>query len=138
MADLDNFKQRNDAFGHAAGDAVLSRIGRYLGESVRGGDIACRFGGEEFVLILPKASVDDTQRRAEALWEGIKVLQTDEPARLFPPATMSVGVAVYPEHGTSGGQLGLAADSAMYRAKTQGRDQVGVASGQEGRALEVG
>jgi diguanylate cyclase (GGDEF)-like protein/PAS domain S-box-containing protein len=137
MADLDNFKQLNDAFGHAAGDAVLGRIGRFLGAAVRGGDIACRFGGEEFVVILPKASLDDTRRRAEALRDGLKVHQLDEPTRLFPPATISVGVALYPDHGTSVEQLLLAADSAMYRAKAQGRDRVVVASGSEGRAMEV-
>jgi len=137
MADLDNFKQLNDAFGHAAGDAVLGRIGRFLGAAVRGGDIACRFGGEEFVVILPKASLDDTRRRAEALRDGIKVHELDEPTRLFPPVTVSVGVAVYPDHGISVEQLLLAADSAMYRAKAQGRDLVVVASGSEGRPIEV-
>jgi diguanylate cyclase (GGDEF)-like protein len=137
MADLDNFKQLNDAFGHAAGDEVLRRIGHFLGAAVRGEDVACRFGGEEFVVILPKASLDDTHRRAEALREGIKVQQLDEPTRPYPTATMSVGVAAYPEHGTSGAQLILAADSAMYRAKGQGRDRVAVAGDAEGRPIEV-
>jgi diguanylate cyclase (GGDEF)-like protein/PAS domain S-box-containing protein len=137
MADLDNFKALNDAFGHAAGDAVLRGIGRFLQGAVRGGDIACRFGGEEFVVILPKASLDDTRRRAEALRDGIKVQQLDEPTRLYPPATMSVGVAAYPEHGTSVEQLILAADSAMYRAKARGRDRVVVAGRSDGRPVEV-
>jgi diguanylate cyclase (GGDEF)-like protein/PAS domain S-box-containing protein len=137
MADLDHFKELNDGFGHAAGDAVLRGIGRFLGSSVRGDDIACRFGGEEFVVILPKASLADTERRAESLREGIKIHQLEEPTRLYPAATMSVGVAAYPEHGTSVDELILAADSAMYRAKAQGRDQVVVASGSEGQSIEV-
>jgi diguanylate cyclase (GGDEF)-like protein len=116
---------------------VLRRIGRSITAAVRGEDIACRFGGEEFVVILPKASADDSRRRAEALREGIKVLQVGEPTPLYPTSTMSVGVAAYPEHGTSVGQLILAADSAMYRAKAAGRDRVVVASGSEGRPIEV-
>ena len=137
LADLDNFKQLNDAFGHAAGDAVLRRIGRFLVGAVRGEDIACRFGGEEFVVILPKASLDDTYRRAEALREGIKAGTHDELTDLYPTATMSVGVAAYPEHGASAAQLILAADSAMYLAKEQGRDRVVIAGGSEGRPIEV-
>jgi diguanylate cyclase (GGDEF)-like protein/PAS domain S-box-containing protein len=137
MADLDHFKDLNDAFGHAAGDEVLRRIGRFLAGAVRGEDIPCRFGGEEFVVLLPKASLEDTHRRAEALREGIKVHPVDGPTRLYPIATMSVGVAAYPGHGTTVEELILAADSAMYRAKAQGRDRVVVAGGHEGRPIEV-
>jgi diguanylate cyclase (GGDEF)-like protein/PAS domain S-box-containing protein len=137
MADLDGFKHLNDAFGHAAGDEVLRRVGRFLEAAIRGGDIACRFGGEEFVVILPKASVDEIQRRAEALREGIKLLQQDEPTPLYPTATVSIGVAAYPDHGTSVAELLLAADSAMYRAKTLGRDRVVVAGDSEGRPIEI-
>jgi diguanylate cyclase (GGDEF)-like protein len=137
LADLDNFKQLNDAFGHAAGDAVLRRIGRFLAGAVRSEDIACRFGGEEFVLILPKTSLDDAYRRAEALREGIKAGSLDDLSGLYPTATMSVGVAAYPEHGSSVAQLILAADSAMYLAKGQGRDRVVMAGGSAGRAIDV-
>jgi len=137
LADLDDFKQLNDAFGHAAGDEVLRQIGRHLSTAVRGEDIACRFGGEEFVVILPKASLDDAYRRAEVLREGIKAGSLDEPGRLYPTATMSVGVAAYPEHGTSVAQLILAADSAMYLAKARGRDRVVIAGGSECRAIDV-
>ncbi len=137
MADLDHFKELNDAFGHAAGDEMLRRIGRFLAGAVRGEDIACRLGGDEFVVILPKASLDDAQRRAEALREGIKVPPLDESRHLYPTMTMSVGVAEFPEHGTSVQQLLLAADSALYRAKALGRDQVVVAGGAEGRPVDV-
>jgi diguanylate cyclase (GGDEF)-like protein/PAS domain S-box-containing protein len=137
MAGLDKFKELNDAFGHAAGDDALRRIGRFLAAAVRGEDVACRFGGEEFVLILPRASLDDTRRRAEVLREGIKVPVLDEATHLYPSVTMSVGVAAYPEHGASVEQLILAADSAMYLAKAHGRDRVVVAGGSEGRPIEV-
>jgi diguanylate cyclase (GGDEF)-like protein len=137
MTDLDHFKDLNDTFGHAAGDEVLRRIGRFLAGAVRGEDIPCRFGGEEFVVLLPRASLADTHRRAEALREGIKVHPLDGPTSLYPTATMSVGVAAYPEHGTSVEELILAADSAMYRAKALGRDRVVVAGGHGGRPIEV-
>ncbi len=137
MADLDKFKELNDAFGHAAGDDALRRTGRFLAAAVRGEDIACRFGGEEFVVILPKASLNDTRSRAEALREGIKVHELGEATRLYPSVTMSVGVAAYPDHGTSAADLIVAADSAMYLAKAQGRDRVVVAGGSEGRPIEV-
>jgi diguanylate cyclase (GGDEF)-like protein/PAS domain S-box-containing protein len=137
MADLDNFKKLNDAFGHAAGDAVLRGVGRYLLAAVRGGDVACRFGGEEFVIILPRASLEDASRRAEVLRVGAKVRPLDEPTLLYPPATMSIGVAAFPDHGTSVEELILAADSAMYRAKAGGRDRVVVAGRAEPRAIDV-
>jgi diguanylate cyclase (GGDEF)-like protein len=137
MADLDKFKELNDAFGHAAGDDALRRIGRFLAAAVRGEDVACRFGGEEFVAILPKASLDDTRSRAEALRAGIKVPVLDEANHPYPSVTMSVGVAAYPEHGTSVEELIHAADSAMYLAKARGRDRVVVASGSEGSPIEV-
>jgi len=137
MADLDNFKQLNDAFGHAAGDSVLRAVGRFLLDAVRGGDVACRFGGEEFVVVLPRASLEDTRRRAESLRDGMKVHQAGEPTMLYPPATMSIGVAAYPDHGTTVDELILAADSAMYRAKGLGRDLVVVAGDRESRPIEV-
>jgi diguanylate cyclase (GGDEF)-like protein/PAS domain S-box-containing protein len=137
MADLDNFKTLNDSFGHAAGDAVLRRLGQYLLGAVRAEDIACRFGGEEFVIILPKASREDAQLRAEALRTGITAQQADEPMFVYPTATISVGVAAFPEHGTSVDELLLAADSALYRAKAQGRDRVVVAGEPDRRTADT-
>jgi hypothetical protein len=100
---------------------------------VRGEDIACRFGGEEFVVILPKASLADTQLRAEALRKGIKAQPPGEPSPLYPTATMSLGVAAYPEHGTSVAQLIAAAITCT--AKTPPR--LSSAVGGEGRPIEV-
>jgi diguanylate cyclase (GGDEF)-like protein/PAS domain S-box-containing protein len=136
LADLDHFKDLNDAFGHAAGDAVLRETGRYLAGAVRGADVACRYGGEEFVILLPKASLADTRRRAEALRDGLRAHQAAAPLRLY-RTTMSIGVAAYPEHGTTADALLLAADSAMYRAKALGRDRVVVAGDVPGRPIEV-
>ena len=116
---------------------MLRGVGRFLLTAVRGGDVACRFGGEEFVIILPRATLQDANRRAEVLRAGTKVRPLDEPTLLYPPATMSIGVAAFPDHGTSVEQLILAADSAMYRAKAEGRDRVVVAGRSEPRAIDV-
>ena len=137
MADLDHFKDLNDAFGHPAGDEVLRRIGRFLAAAVRGEDIACRFGGEEFVVILPKASLATRIAGRRRCGKASRCTHLDEPTRLYPTATMSVGVAAYPEHGTSVEELILAADSAMYRAKALGRDRVVVAGGLEDSPIGV-
>ena len=125
--DLDRFKELNDAFGHAAGDAALRAVGKILEGAVRGGDIACRFGGEEFVVVLPNASLADTENRAEALCEAVKSVATPSSGGLFPSVTMSVGVAAYPDHGQTSEELLGAADRALYRAKAAGRDRVAVA-----------
>ena len=127
MVDLDHFKALNDGFGHAAGDAVLRAIGGFLLSGVRGEDVACRFGGEEFVLILPKASPADTRRRAEALREGVKRLRLGPSGTVLPTVTMSIGVASAPDDGETGEDLLSSADEALYRAKEAGRDRVVVA-----------
>ena len=136
MVDLDHFKDLNDSFGHAAGDAVLRGLGEYLAGAVRGGDVACRYGGEEFVMILPTASLADGARRAEVLREAVKSRQNENLPRAY-PVTMSIGVAAYPGHGTTAQGLLLAADAAMYRAKELGRNRVVVAGVSEGRSIEV-
>jgi diguanylate cyclase (GGDEF)-like protein len=137
MMDLDHFKDLNDGFGHAAGDLMLRAVGDFLGSSVRGDDVACRFGGEEFVVILPRASLENTRRRAEALRKGMKGLQLEASGPLRPNVTMSIGVACAPEHGETREQLVHAADVALYRAKTLGRDRVEVATDGDLREVEV-
>jgi diguanylate cyclase (GGDEF)-like protein len=132
MMDLDHFKDLNDGFGHAAGDLMLRAVGGFLGSSVRGDDVACRFGGEEFVVILPHASLENTRRRAEALREGMKRLQL-ESSESLPNITMSIGVACSPDHGETREELIHAADVALYRAKAGGRDRVVVASNGDSR-----
>jgi diguanylate cyclase (GGDEF)-like protein len=137
MMDLDHFKDLNDGFGHAAGDLMLRAVGDYLGSAVRGDDVACRYGGEEFVVILPRASLENTRRRAETLRTGMKGLQPEAAGTPGAGLTISIGVACAPEHGETREQLVHAADVALYRAKTLGRDRVEVASGGDVREVEV-
>jgi diguanylate cyclase (GGDEF)-like protein/PAS domain S-box-containing protein len=137
MIDLDRFKELNDAFGHAAGDAALRAVGKILEGAIRGGDIACRFGGEEFVVILPNASLADTQARANALREDVKNLVAPASGNLFPSVTMSVGVAAFPDHGQTSEELLVAADRALYRAKAAGRDRVAVADAGDLQGISI-
>jgi diguanylate cyclase (GGDEF)-like protein/PAS domain S-box-containing protein len=129
MADVDHFKAYNDTLGHAAGDDVLRMIGALLAESVRGEDVVCRFGGEEFVIILPKARPEDTRLRAEELRERLADRTSAASASGLPEVTLSLGVAAFPDHGEDGERLLSAADEALYRAKAAGRDRVEVARG---------
>jgi diguanylate cyclase (GGDEF)-like protein len=122
MMDLDHFKQYNDTFGHSAGDELLSALGILLKSQIRGEDIACRYGGEEFLLILPGASVSIALERAEILRQAVKEMHRHHQG--LKPTTLSLGVAVYPDHGDTGLQLIRSADAALYRAKQAGRDRV--------------
>jgi diguanylate cyclase (GGDEF)-like protein len=124
MFDIDRFKQFNDTFGHDAGDAVLREVGVLLHNRFRAEDIACRYGGEEFVVILPEAVLDDTRARAEELREAAKHLHVAPRGRALGAVTLSVGVAVFPDHGVTGDALLQAADAALYRAKQNGRDRI--------------
>jgi diguanylate cyclase (GGDEF)-like protein/PAS domain S-box-containing protein len=122
MMDLDHFKDYNDTFGHSAGDELLSALGTLLKSHIRGEDIACRYGGEEFLLILPGASMEIALERAEGLRQAVKEMHQHYQG--LKPASLSLGVAVYPDHGDTGGQLIQSADTALYRAKRAGRDRV--------------
>jgi len=127
MLDLDHFKRFNDTHGHDAGDAVLGALGKFPQHHVRGGDIACRYGGEEFTLILPGASLEGAQKRAEQLCTGVKLLAVDFKGQSLGPLTLSVGVATFPNHGESAEIVLQAADAALYKAKNEGRDRVAAA-----------
>ena len=127
MLDIDHFKRFNDTFGHEAGDTVLRELGLFLQEYVRQSDIACRYGGEEFMLILPEASLDIVQQRAEQLRQGAKQLQVQHRSQSLGAIALSLGVACYPEHGLTGETVIRAADAALYCAKAEGRDTVRVA-----------
>jgi diguanylate cyclase (GGDEF)-like protein/PAS domain S-box-containing protein len=124
MFDLDHFKTFNDTFGHEAGDKVLREMGAFLSKSLRAEDIPCRFGGEEFLLILPSANCQGAQSRAERLRSGVKDLNVTHQGRSVGMITISVGVAAFPVHGSSVSELIAAADAALYRAKREGRDRV--------------
>ena len=127
MIDLDHFKDFNDTHGHEAGDALLRVLGDYLVTHVRAEDIACRYGGEEFVVILPEASPEMCRSRAEQLWRGVQGLHVNFHGELLRGVTASLGVAAFPGHGKTTAELLRAADSAMYAAKRQGRDRVEIA-----------
>ena len=127
MLDLDFFKAFNDNLGHDAGDAMLREFSRLLEATFRGGDIACRYGGEEFALILPEASLEATSQRGEVLREKTKRLVVQHRGLSLGAVTLSVGVAAFPQHGSTSEALLRAADEALYAAKQAGRDRVTVA-----------
>ncbi|MDX2052437.1 MAG: diguanylate cyclase [Polyangiaceae bacterium] len=127
MIDVDHFKRFNDTFGHDAGDLLLKELGRVLKLRVRREDIACRFGGEEFALILPECSVPNALERLRKLTAEVKAMKLHHDGRALGTVTLSVGVAVFPEHGQTPELLLRRADEALYQAKLQGRDQIRVA-----------
>jgi diguanylate cyclase (GGDEF)-like protein/PAS domain S-box-containing protein len=127
MVDIDFFKQFNDSFGHDAGDLVLKTLGNFLNDYIRKGDIACRYGGEEFTLILPGAPLEVLQRRAEMIRSKIKLLSVKHCNKDLGPITLSIGVATFPQHGHRFEEVLQAADAALYCAKREGRDKVIVA-----------
>ncbi|MBA2719126.1 MAG: GGDEF domain-containing protein [Chloroflexi bacterium] len=120
MADLDHFKAFNDRSGHVAGDEVLRSLAALLSSSVRAEDIVCRYGGEEFTILLPNASLEETQARAEVLRAAAAALVVADGQRL----TLSLGVAAFPRHGATATELIGVADAALYTAKSTGRDRV--------------
>jgi diguanylate cyclase (GGDEF)-like protein len=124
MADVDGFKMINDTYGHALGDAVLTRVADELRLNVRKSDVACRFGGDEFLLILPECTLEDAVLRAQALRRVIEAAPFELGRTDIGSVTMSLGVAALPEHGSSGEELLKAADKALYTAKKGGRNRV--------------
>ncbi len=131
MCDLDNFKTFNDSFGHEAGDLVLRQVAEVLGAQVRAGDVACRYGGEEFVLILPEVTAEVAHARAESICKAIEALTISHRNRTLAKVTISVGLAIYPRDGATGEELIRAADRALYRAKSEGRGRVVPASARD-------
>lgn len=124
MIDIDHFKRCNDTFGHAAGDAVLGAVSRYMESHARGEDILCRYGGEEFVLMMTNTRQDPLRQRAETLRTGVPQLQIEHEQRPVGPITLSIGLAVFPDNGANLQTVLLAADAALYDAKRAGRDRI--------------
>ena len=122
MLDLDHFKQVNDRYGHAIGDAVLREIGTVLLAGLRQMDVACRYGGEELVVLMPDCAAEDALVRANDICALVRGLR-DRADSPLPPITVSIGVAVWPDHGDQIGSVLKAADAALYEAKRQGRDR---------------
>ena len=128
VLDVDNFKGLNDTCGHEAGDTFLRELGAFLQQRVREEDVACRYGGDEFVILLTETSLDTAKKRARQLREGIKTLSVAHRGQFLTPPTVSLGAALYPDHGSSGDELIRAADDALYKAKARGRDCLVVSS----------
>lgn len=123
MIDVDHFKRINHTFGHNAGDVALRKLGKLLQKYVRGSDIACRYGGEEFTLILPEASLNVTLQRAEQIRAAVKQLNIECSGEFLGAIAVCIGVACFLDHGLEGETILKAADAALYQAKRQGRDR---------------
>jgi len=123
MMDLDYFKDINDTYGHEAGDVVLKTIAETVTKQSRHGDFVCRYGGEEFVLVMPNIGIEKAKERAMALHQIINDLNIPY-GRFNLTTTISMGMAWYPAHGKTKEELMRAADMAMYVAKNTGRNRV--------------
>jgi len=127
MLDIDDFKQYNDIYGHAAGDAVLRELGRLLLNQVRRDDISSRYGGDEFIIVMPGASLEMTKARARLLSEHARHFKLEFEGQTLPAVTLSLGVAVFPAHGLTGPAILRSVDLALYRSKRKGRGLISVA-----------
>jgi diguanylate cyclase (GGDEF)-like protein/PAS domain S-box-containing protein len=127
LLDLDKFKAVNDTHGHNAGDELLKRLSGLLQTRLRAEDIVCRYGGEEFVLVLPQMALESTVERAEQIREAVKHISFSYRDRTIGPISVSIGVASYPDHGETIDGLLHAADAALYRAKARRGDCVELA-----------
>ncbi len=125
MADVDHFKRFNDTHGHAAGDRLLQKVAEQLRAHFRDGDLVCRYGGEEFTVIAPGATLEQIRARAEVLRAALHAVRVEHGGRLIGPVTMSFGVACWqPALGPAPADLLADADGALYRAKRLGRDRI--------------
>ena len=123
MFDIDHFKDFNDAYGHDGGDVLLRELGSFLLTRTRGEDIACRYGGEEFVYVLPEASLEDTLNRAQQLRTEVKQITVYHLGKRLDNISISLGVTAFPEHGLTVETILKTADTALYQAKNEGRDR---------------
>ncbi|NRF65810.1 diguanylate cyclase [Aquincola sp. S2] len=128
LIDIDHFKRLNDSFGHDVGDRVLREVAKSIAARIRSSDLACRFGGEEFLVILPDTALEAARAVAEVLCKGVRELALSDSSRAIGQVTISLGVASFPQHGSDRAVLTRAADAALYQAKGQGRDRVVVAT----------
>ncbi len=127
MIDIDHFKRYNDSFGHGAGDDALRLVAESLERAVRAEDLVCRYGGEEFIVILPECALPQAAVRAEAIRTLLRDLYADRPGELPEVVTVSIGVAAFQETTSWADRLFEFADQALYQAKHEGRDRVVVA-----------
>ena len=127
MLDLDHFKRLNDEYGHDAGDFVLRETAQRLRDALRGSDIACRYGGEEFVLILPDASPAEVLKKAESIRLAIGDQSFLYQSKPLPDISASLGIASLCDGNEDTDEMLRAADGALYAAKRSGRNKVAVA-----------
>jgi len=123
MFDLDNLKDINDTLGHDIGDEALSQLGLLLRAKIRASDTACRYGGDEFLIIMPETNMENARQRMEEFRKEVRQIRLIN-NKETKPITLSVGIAEFPEHGEMGTELLKAADNALYQAKQSGRDTV--------------
>jgi diguanylate cyclase (GGDEF)-like protein len=126
LFDIDHFKRFNDTWGHEAGDLVLRSVADVIRQNVRGSDIACRYGGEEFIIVLPEATRTVAVQRSETIRRDIERMQVSLGEKPLDRVTASFGVALYPTHADNAEALVRAADDALYQAKENGRNRVHV------------
>jgi diguanylate cyclase (GGDEF)-like protein len=127
ILDVDHFKQFNDTYGHKCGDIVLQALANFLNENTRQGDIVCRYGGEEFVILMTDVASDAAYKRAELFrsnFENMTVAYEGKELK----CTFSAGIASYPIHAGSGEALLILADQALYQSKASGRNRVSIYS----------
>jgi diguanylate cyclase (GGDEF)-like protein len=124
MLDIDHFKKFNDQFGHSAGDDVLKQVAGLFRRFTRAEDILCRYGGEEFTIIMPDITTQAAVARGQRLRQEVAQLSQQPRNQKFELISISVGVALYPQDGTSSVELLCRADEALYPAKRAGRDRV--------------
>ncbi|MDX9991614.1 MAG: sensor domain-containing diguanylate cyclase [Anaerolineales bacterium] len=123
MLDIDHFKLFNDTHGHTAGDELLAVLGQLLRNQTRQSDIACRYGGEEFVILLADTSLEVAAKRAEGIRKAFEETQIRFEEKSL-QATISIGISIYPDHGDQPEALIIQADQALYQAKSSGRNCV--------------
>jgi diguanylate cyclase (GGDEF)-like protein len=136
MADVDHFKDINDKYGHKAGDLMLQALGELFKKCVRTADMVCRYGGEEFVVVMPGVSMSTLSRCAEEIrskCQALRLAYKDQEIR----ATISLGAATYPQHGSNGEDVLEHADQALYQAKQEGRNRVVVYSAESSDCKSV-
>ncbi|WP_425482479.1 GGDEF domain-containing protein [Allochromatium palmeri] len=124
ICDIDHFKHFNDTYGHEAGDTVIKTVAEHLTEVFRHTDIICRYGGEEFVIVLPGAPAEDGHQRAETLRTRVAALDLQHEGTTLGSITLSTGIASWPEMIADPSELLTRADQALYRAKQAGRNRV--------------
>jgi diguanylate cyclase (GGDEF)-like protein len=124
MVDVDRFKEFNDTLGHLAGDAILKAVGECMRAVARGEDIVARYGGDEFALMMASTSQETAWHRAQLIRQRVHNLEIGQNGSQLGPVTLSVGIAVLPQHGDSAEAVLRAADDALLQSKQAGRDRI--------------